>query len=322
MTLETNMPVVRHDWTFEQVHALYEQPLMDLLFTAQQIHRQCFPPNQVQLSTLLSIKTGGCPEDCAYCPQSVHFKTAINKHPLFPVEKVVSVAKAAKARGATRFCMGAAWRKPPKSAIPRLKEMIAAVRALGLETCITLGTLDEETATELRDAGLDFYNHNLDTSPEYYKKIITTRTYEERLGTLKVVRKVGMKVCCGGIIGMGEMREDRIGLLLQLANLPEHPESVPINRLMRVQGTPSMDVAEIDNFEFVATIAIARIMMPHAKVRLSAGRTNMNDELQTLCFIAGANSIFYGEEKLLTTPNPAPDKDEQLLDRLKITAGV
>jgi biotin synthase len=312
---------VRHNWTVEQINALYDLPFNDLLFQAQQIHRHHFDPNKVQLSTLLSIKTGACPEDCAYCPQSVHFKTNVEKEALYEVEEILKVAKAAKAKGATRFCMGAAWRRPPPKAIPKLVAIIKAVKALGLETCVTLGSLDDELAQEFQQSGLDYYNHNLDTSPEYYKEIITTRTYEERLDTLESVRKAGIKVCCGGIIGMGETREDRVKFLLQLANLPEHPESVPINRLIRVAGTPLENAIDIDNFEFVATIAIARIMMPASVVRLSAGRVTMSDETQALCFLAGANSIFYGEEKLLTTPNPGADDDVRLFRRLGINQG-
>jgi len=315
-------PEIRHNWTIEQVKALYDLPFNDLLFKAQQAHRHHFNPNQIQLSTLLSIKTGACPEDCAYCPQSVHFKTNVEREELYEIEQVLQVAQAAKAKGATRFCMGAAWRRPPPKAIPKLVAIIKAVKALGLETCVTLGSLDEPLAEKLQQSGLDYYNHNLDTSPEYYQKIITTRTYDERLDTLAAVRKAGIKVCCGGIVGMGETREDRVKFLLQLANLPEHPESVPINRLMRVAGTPLADAIDIDNFEFIATIAIARIMMPASMVRLSAGRTTMNDETQALCFMAGANSIFYGEEKLLTTPNPEADADARLLDRLGIAAAV
>jgi biotin synthase len=311
---------LRQNWTAAEVEALYALPFGDLLFKAQTIHRQYFNPNHIQLSTLLSIKTGACPEDCAYCPQSAHFKTEIEKKLHYEIEDIVEVARAAKAKGATRFCMGAAWRKPPRKEIPKLIALVQAVKDLGLETCVTLGSLDEPTAQEFQEAGLDYYNHNLDTSPEYYEKIITTRPYAERLDTLKAVRKAGIKVCCGGIIGMGETREDRVKFLLQLANLPEHPQSVPINRLIRVPGTPLENAPDIDNFEFVATIAIARIMMPASVVRLSAGRSTMNDETQALCFMAGANSIFYGEEKLLTTPNPGVGEDTTLLQRLGIEA--
>lgn len=318
MQSQNTTPTIRHNWTAEEVNALYERPFNDLLFTAQQIHRQHFNPNQIELNTLLSIKTGACPEDCAYCPQSVHFDTGVEREALYSIDHIVKIAQAAKDKGAIRFCMGAAWRRPPRSAIPKLTAIIGAVKALGLETCVTLGSLDDATAEQLSESGLDYYNHNLDTSPEYYKKIITTRTYEERLNTLASVRKAGIKVCCGGIVGMGETRQDRVEFLLQLVNLPEHPQSVPINRLMRVPGTPLADTPEMDNFEFIATIAIARIIMPTAMVRLSAGRTSMSDEMQALCFMAGANSIFYGEPKLLTTPNPETDADQQLLARLKI----
>jgi biotin synthase len=316
--MASNAMAIHHNWTSAQVHALYELPFLDLLLKAQTIHRQYFSPNEIQLSTLLSIKTGACPEDCAYCPQSVHFKTDVEREPLYELERVLTVAKAAKAKGATRFCMGAAWRKPPRKAIPKLVEIIKAVKALGLETCITVGSLDEEMAMEFQKGGLDYYNHNLDTSPNYYKKIITTRPYQERLDTLAAVRKAGMKVCCGGIVSMGETREDRVQFLLQLANLPEHPESVPINRLVRVPGTPLADCPQIDMFEFIATIAIARIMMPASVVRLSAGRDGMDAGTHALCFMAGANSIFYGEDTLLTTPNPDADSDMQLLQRLGI----
>lgn len=306
----------RHNWQIDEVLSLYEKPFFELLHEAHTIHRQNFDPRAVQLSTLLSIKTGTCPEDCAYCPQSVHYKTGVEKEALMSVEKVLEVARKAKAAGGTRFCMGAAWRSPTKKQIALTSEIVKAVKAEGLETCITLGMLNLDQATALKEAGLDYYNHNLDTSPEYYTKIITTRTYQDRLDTLENIRSVGLKTCCGGIIGMGESREDRAGLLIQLANLPEHPQSVPINHLAAVAGTPLQDAEPLDPFEFVRTIAIARIMMPHSVVRLSAGRDKMNDEMQALCLYAGANSIFYGEEKLLTTGNPDVEHDQNLLQRL------
>ncbi len=309
----------RHDWTMEEVAALYNMSFIDLVFKAQRIHRQYFNQNHVQISTLLSIKTGTCPEDCAYCPQSGHFKTGLEKQRLMPVEDVINNAKIAKEKGATRFCMGAAWRSAPKKDLPQVLDMIKGVKALGMETCVTLGMLDDEQAGELKEAGLDYYNHNLDTSPEYYKKIITTRTYQDRLDTLDRVRKADIKVCCGGIVGMGEKREDRIKLLVQLSSLEKHPESVPINQLVPVKGTPLGEQAKIDEFEFIRTIAVARIMMPQTKVRLSAGREDMSESMQALCFMAGANSIFYGE-KLLTTPNPSADKDAQLFEKLGLAA--
>ena len=309
---------IRHDWTREEVLALFNQPFNDLLFQAQVTHRQHFNPNEVQLSTLLSIKTGACPEDCKYCPQSARYDTGLEKEKLMAVEQVIKEAKAAKETGATRFCMGAAWRSPKDKDLPYVAEMVREVKALGMETCMTLGMLKEEQAQMLADAGLDYYNHNLDTSPEYYGEIITTRTYEDRLNTLGNVRKAGMKVCAGGIVGMGEGEKDRAGLLMQLANLPQHPESVPINMLVKVAGTPLDQQQDLDTFEFIRTIAVARIMMPESHVRLSAGREEMNDEMQAMAFMAGANSIFYCE-KLLTTPNPKANSDMQLLDRLGIT---
>lgn len=309
------MSALRHDWCLEEVEQLYQTPFIELLYQAQTIHRQNFAPNQVQLSTLLSIKTGKCPEDCAYCPQSGHFNTDIDVDSLLSVDTILAKAKIAKEKGCTRFCMGAAWRSPPQKAMPQLVEIIKAVKALGLETCVTLGMLDDDQIAQLQQAGLDFYNHNLDSSPEYYQKIITTRTYQDRLDTIGRLHNSAIKVCCGGIIGMGETREDRIGLLLQLANLPEHPKSVPINHLVPVEGTPLADTDQLDPLEFVRTIAVARTMMPQSFVRLSAGRETMSDCMQALCFFAGANSIFYGD-KLLTTPNPATDKDQQLLKNL------
>lgn len=307
-------------WTIEQVAKLYELPFIDLIYKAHCIHRENFKSDEVQLCTLLSIKTGTCPEDCAYCPQSAHYETDVKKENLYNVEQVVEQAKLAKQNGATRFCMGAAWRSPPKKEFEKVLDIIKAVKNEGLETCVTLGMLNKEQAESLHAAGLDYYNHNLDSSPEYYKKIITTRTYEDRLQTLEHVRESGMHVCCGGIIGMGETREDRIGLLVQLANLPEPPRSVPINRLMRVKGTPLADnnTAEIDNFEFIRTIAIARIMMPKSFVRLSAGRETMSEEMHAFCFMAGANSIFSGD-KLLTTPNPDVDNDALLFKKLGLS---
>ncbi|WP_237068629.1 biotin synthase BioB [Microbulbifer guangxiensis] len=307
----------RHDWTRQQVLELFAMPFNDLLFTAQQVHRAHFDANRVQVSTLCSIKTGACPEDCAYCPQSARYDTGLEREKLMKVEKVLEEARAAKASGATRFCMGAAWRSPKKKDMPYVTQMVREVKALGLETCMTLGMLNDDQAKELADAGLDYYNHNLDTSAEYYGEIITTRTYQDRLETLDRVRQAGMKVCAGGIIGMGEGEKDRAGLLMQLANLPEHPESVPINMLVKVAGTPLEQEKDLDPFEFIRCIAVARIMMPRSHVRLSAGREAMNDEMQSLAFLAGANSIFYGE-KLLTTGNPEANKDMQLFARLGI----
>jgi biotin synthase len=285
------------------------------MYAAQQIHRAHFDPNAVQISTLLSIKTGACPEDCAYCPQSAHYKTELDVERLLPLDEVLNEARAAKASGASRFCMGAAWRSPRDKDLEQVAEMIGGVKALGLETCVTLGMLTEPQTARLKDAGLDYYNHNLDTSPEFYGEVITTRTYQDRLDTLRHVRDAGINVCAGGIVGMGESREDRAGLLQELANLPKHPESVPINLLVRVEGTPLAEVTAPDPFDFVRTLAVARLMMPKSYVRLSAGRTDMSDELQALCFLAGANSIFYGE-RLLTTENPECDHDRKLFDRL------
>jgi biotin synthase len=308
---------VRHDWTRAEIMALFAQPFNDLLFQAQTVHRAHFNPNEVQVSTLCSIKTGACPEDCAYCPQSARYDTGLERERLMAVEKVVEEARAAKASGATRFCMGAAWRSPKGKDMPYVTKMVQEVKSLGLETCMTLGMLDEKQAGDLAAAGLDYYNHNLDTSPEYYGEIITTRTYQDRLETLDNVRAAGMKVCCGGIVGMGEEADDRAGLLQQLANMPDHPESVPINMLVKVAGTPLETEADLDPLEFVRTIAVARILMPHSHVRLSAGREEMSDEMQAMAFFAGANSIFYGE-KLLTTANPESNKDMQLFKRLGI----
>ena len=309
---------LRHDWTRQEVLDLFALPFNDLLFEAQVVHRQNFNPNQVQLSTLLSIKTGACPEDCKYCPQSGLYDTGLEKEKLLELQKVVEEARAAKASGASRFCMGAAWRSPRDKDMPAVLDMIREVKSLGLETCMTLGMLDEGQAQQLADAGLDYYNHNLDTSPEYYGEIITTRTYQDRLDTLDNVRRAGMKVCCGGIVGMGEDASDRAGLLTQLANLPQHPESVPINMLVKIKGTPLAEQDDIDPFDFIRTIAVARIMMPESYVRLSAGREEMNEQMQALAFMAGANSIFYCE-KLLTTPNPKANSDMALLQRLGIS---
>jgi biotin synthase len=311
----TTAGVVRHDWTPAEVQALFALPFMELLFRAQAVHRAHFDPNEVQLSTLLSIKTGACPEDCAYCPQSVRYDTGLANAPLMDVAAVKAAAAQAKAAGASRFCMGAAWRAPKDRDLDQVIEMVTAVKAMGLETCMTLGMLKPQQAQRLADAGLDYYNHNIDTSPEYYKEIITTRTFEDRLDTLNNVRTAGMKVCCGGIVGMGEQPADRAELLRTLANLPQHPESVPINNLVQVPGTPLDGAERLDPFDFVRTIAVARILMPKSHVRLSAGRQQMSDELQALCFFAGANSIFYGE-KLLTTGNPDHLRDRQLFARL------
>jgi biotin synthase len=306
---------VRHDWSIEEVEALYALPFQDLLFRAQSAHREHQPPNTVQMSTLLSVKTGACPEDCAYCPQSIRYDTGLDREALMAVADVAERARAAKEAGATRFCMGAAWRSPKKKDIDVMTAMIREVKALGLESCATLGMLNREQAKELREAGLDYYNHNIDTSPEFYDKIITTRDFQDRLDTLEAVREVGMNVCCGGIVGMGETTKDRARMLQVLANLPQHPESVPINQLVAVPGTPLANQAPIDPFDFVRTIAVARILMPKSAVRLSAGREQMSDELQALAFFAGANSIFYGE-KLLTTGNPDVEHDRELLQRL------
>jgi len=305
-------------WSVADVEALYALPFLDLLFQAQQVHRAHFEPNEVQLSTLLSIKTGGCPEDCAYCPQSASFETGVEASKLMPLAEVVQAAQAAKAQGATRFCMGAAWRSPKDRDIERVGEMVREVRALGLETCMTLGMLDAPQALALKDAGLDYYNHNLDSDPGFYASIIGTRTYQDRLDTLGHLRDAGINVCCGGIVGMGETRAQRAGLIAQLASLDPYPESVPINNLVQVPGTPLAGTEPLDPFEFVRTIAVARITMPRAMVRLSAGREQMDEALQALCFAAGANSIFYGD-KLLTTRNPQAARDRALLARLGLT---
>ncbi len=310
---------VRHDWTLDQIKTLFEQPFNDLLFRAQTMHRENFDPNAVQISTLLSIKTGACPEDCAYCPQSAKYDTGLERERLLPLDEVRSAATKAKQNGATRFCMGAAWRNPTDKNLDKVIEMINVVKDLGMETCVTLGMLTREQTRKLKLAGLDYYNHNLDTSPEYYEEIITTRTYQDRLDTLENLRVEDINVCCGGIIGMGETDKDRAALLQQLANLPEHPQSVPINLLVQVENTPLYGTDELDPIDFVRTIAVARIMMPASVVRLSAGRTAMSEELQALCFLAGANSIFYGDT-LLTTPNPDENVDQDLFHKLGIVA--
>lgn len=313
----SELNTLRQNWTVNEVEKMFAMPFLDLVFQAQSIHRANFPPNQVQVSTLLSIKTGACPEDCKYCPQSARYETGLEKEQLLEVDKVIKAAKEAKATGSTRFCMGAAWKNPKARDMPYLVEMIKEVKSLGLESCMTLGMLDEKQAGQLSDAGLDYYNHNLDTSPEYYEKIITTRTYQDRLDTLDNVRSAGMKVCSGGIVGLGEAGKDRSGLLVQLANMPKQPESVPINKLVKVKGTPLADVEDLDDFTFIKTIAIARIMMPKSHVRLSAGREDMSEQTQALCFMAGANSIFYGC-KLLTTANPDENSDMKLFKKLGI----
>ena len=312
-----NRGLIRHDWTRGEVLALLRLPFPELMFRAQVAHRAHFDSTEVQVSTLLSIKTGGCPEDCAYCPQSVHFDTGVKAEKLMSLGAVLTEARAAKAAGASRFCMGAAWRSPKDRDLDQVCAMVAGVKALGLETCATLGMLTGPQARRLKDSGLDYYNHNLDTSPEYYQRIITTRTYQDRLDTLGHVRDAGIHVCCGGIVGMGEQVEDRAGMIATLASLPVHPESVPINLLVQVEGTPLATGATLDPLDFVRTIAAARITMPASMVRLSAGREDMSDETQALCFLAGANSIFYGP-KLLTTSNPDRDRDARLFARLGI----
>ncbi|WP_374192429.1 biotin synthase BioB [Trinickia acidisoli] len=306
-------------WRVADVVALYELPFNDLLYRAQQAHREHFDANAIQLSTLLSIKTGGCEEDCKYCSQSSHYDTGLKAEKLMDVDAVLDAARVAKDNGATRFCMGAAWRSPKDRHLEPIKEMIRGVKAMGLETCMTLGMLEDHQAKSLRDAGLDYYNHNLDTSPEFYGQIISTRSYQERLDTLERVRDAGINVCCGGIVGMGESRRERAGLIAQLANMDPYPESVPINNLVAIEGTPLGHVEPLDPFEFVRTIAVARITMPRAVVRLSAGRQQMDDALQALCFLAGANSMFYGDQ-LLTTGNPQADADRKLLERLGMRA--
>ncbi|GAB3627723.1 Biotin synthase [Pandoraea terrae] len=306
-------------WRTEDIDALFALPFNDLIHRAQQVHRAHFDANAVQLSTLLSIKTGGCPEDCAYCPQSARYDTGVEAEKLMPIAEVLEAAQRAKDNGATRFCMGAAWRSPKPHQVDAVGEMVRGVKALGLETCVTLGMLRDGQAEQLREAGLDYYNHNLDTSPEFYGQIITTRTYQDRLDTLARVRDAGLKVCCGGIVGLGESRRERAGLIAQLANMDPYPESVPINNLVQVEGTPLSGNDAVDPFDFVRTIAVARITMPRAMVRLSAGRETMDDALQALCFLAGANSMFYGD-KLLVTDNPQAEADRQLLTRLGMRA--
>ena len=306
---------LRHDWSRSEILALFAEPFSDVIYRAQSLHRLVFDPNAVQVSTLLSIKTGACPEDCSYCPQSAHHQTGLDSERLMALDDVIEAAREAKARGASRFCMGAAWRSPRERDFVHVLEMVRQVKSLGMETCVTLGMLSADQALRLKEAGLDYYNHNLDTSPEFYGEIISTRTYQERLDTLNHVREADIHVCAGGIIGLGEDREDRAGLLQSLANLPRHPESVPINQLVRVEGTPLADAEPPDPFEFVRTIAVARILMPRSMLRLSAGRTEMSDPMQALCFLAGANSIFYGEQ-LLTTANPGRGHDQRLFERL------
>ena len=317
--MTVSVQAVRHDWTLEQIKALFEQPFNDLLFQAQTMHRQNFDANAVQISTLLSIKTGACPEDCSYGPQSAKYDTGLERERLLPIEEVREAAVKAKQNGASRFCMGAAWRNPTDKNLDRVIEMISVVRDLGMESCVTLGMLTREQSRKLKLAGLDYYNHKLDTSPEYFREIITTRTYQDRLDTLENVREQDINVCSGGIIGMGETDRDRSALLQQLANLPEHPQSVPITLLVQVENTPLYGTEELDPIEFVRTIAVARIMMPKSVVRLSAGRSGMSEATQALCFLAGANSIFYGDV-LLTTPNPDENTDMALFEKLGIVA--
>ncbi|EDP46400.1 biotin synthase BioB [Rickettsiella grylli] len=307
--------VIRHDWTSDQIRILFQSPFNDLIYQAQTIHRQSFQSNAIQVSSLLNIKTGLCPEDCAYCPQSGHYNTGLKKEPLMSLEEVKKAAKKAKEKGVGRFCIAAAWRSPPKKAFMNILEMIVAIKALDLEACATLGMLNKEQAKQLSEVGLDYYNHNLDTSPEYYETIISTRTYQERLETLSRVREAGIKVCCGGILGMGETQDDRVGLLQQLANLPEQPKSVTLNKLIPIPGTPLAHKSPIDTIEFIRVIAVARIMLPRSMIRLSAGRDSLSEEAQTLCFFAGANSLHYGE-KLLTTENVSPQQDITLLKKL------
>jgi biotin synthase len=323
MSLATNasprsITALRHDWTRDEVRALFELPFPELMFRAQSMHRENFDPTEVQISTLLSIKTGGCPEDCAYCPQSARYDTGVHAEKLMGLDTVLAEARAAKAAGASRFCMGAAWREPKDRDLDNVCAMVEGVSALGLETCATLGMLTPGQALRLKASGLDYYNHNLDTSPEFYGEIITTRTFRDRLKTLDHVRAAGIHVCCGGIVGMGETREDRVGMIATLSSLPAHPESVPINMLVQVAGTPLAGEQKLDPLEFVRTVAVARITMPRSVVRLSAGREDMSEETQALCFLAGANSIFYGP-KLLTTPNPGRDRDRELMDRLGLS---
>jgi biotin synthase len=311
---------IRHDWPLAEIAALFALPFNDLLFQAQTVHRANFDPNEIQISSLLSIKTGSCSEDCGYCPQSARYDSDLNPEALLPVDAVIKAAQAAKDEGASRFCMGAAWRSPKDRDIERVVQMVQGVKALGMETCVTLGMLTDSQTQALKDGGLDYYNHNLDTSEDYYSEVITTRTYQDRLDTLSRVRDAGINVCCGGIVGMGESATDRAKLLQELANLPKHPESVPINMLVQVEGTPLFGLDALDPLVFIRTIAVARILMPQSRVRLSAGRKEMSDEMQALCFFAGANSIFYGD-KLLTTDNPMTNHDQQLFQRLGVFSG-
>jgi biotin synthase len=313
-------PAIRHDWQLDEVQALFALPFNDLIYKAQTVHRANFDPNEVQISSLLSIKTGSCSEDCGYCPQSARYDSGLKSEALMPIDEVLQAAQQAKDQGASRFCMGAAWRQPKDRDIERVVEMVQGVKALGMETCVTLGMLTDSQTARLKEGGLDYYNHNLDTSEDYYSEVITTRTYKDRLDTLARVRDAGINVCCGGIVGMGEGEQDRAKLLIELASLPKHPESVPINMLVQVEGTPLMGTEKLDPLVFVRTIAVARIMMPTSRVRLSAGRKDMSDEMQALCFLAGANSIFYGD-KLLTTDNPMTNHDVALFDRLGLHSG-
>lgn len=315
--MSANPDLIRHNWHLDEVLALFALPFNDLVYKAQTVHRRYFDPNEVQVSSLLSIKTGACSEDCGYCPQSARYETGLKPEPMMCVEDVVAAAKQAKDQGATRFCMGAAFRKPKDKDVEKVVEMVQGVKALGMETCVTLGMLTDEQTAKLKEGGLDYYNHNLDTSEDFYSEIITTRTYQDRLDTLSRVRDAGINVCCGGIVGMGESPADRAKLLVELANMPKHPESVPVNMLVQVEGTPLKGTEGLDPFVFIRTLAVARILMPKSRVRLSAGRNNMSDEMQALCFLAGANSIFYGE-KLLTTDNPVTNHDKELFNRLGV----
>jgi biotin synthase len=319
--MSPNRSVIRHDWQLDEVLTLFAMPFNDLIYQAQTVHRQYFDPNEVQVSSLLSIKTGACSEDCGYCPQSARYDTGLKAEKIMPVNEVIEAAKQAKEQGASRFCMGAAWRQPKDKDVEQVIEMVQGVKALGMETCVTLGMLTDEQTAKLKAGGLDYYNHNLDTSEDYYSEVITTRTYQDRLDTLARVRDAGINVCCGGIVGMGESNADRAKLLIELANLPKHPESVPVNMLVQVEGTPLMGAKELDPIIFVRVLAVARIMMPKSRVRLSAGRNKMSDEMQALCFLAGANSIFYGE-KLLTTDNPLANQDKVLFERLGVNMGT
>ncbi len=320
LTSSISASLLRHDWQLVEIEALFALPFNDLLFQAQTVHRQFFDPNEIQVSSLLSIKTGSCSEDCGYCPQSARYDSDLNPEALLPLDAVLKAARQAKLQGASRFCMGAAWRSPKDRDIDRVVEMVQGVKALGMETCVTLGMLTDKQTRVLKEGGLDYYNHNLDTSEEYYSEVITTRTYQDRLDTLDRVREAGINVCCGGIVGMGESETDRAKLLQQLANMPKHPESVPINMLVQVEGTPLHGLDALDPLLFVRTIAVARITMPQSRVRLSAGRKDMSDEMQALCFFAGANSIFYGD-KLLTTDNPMTNHDQALFNRLGVYMG-